>query len=57
MRLRLRAGLWGRPRVDEDRPLPTVVDDEYLVLHERIQVENATRLLSAHSFGRSIAPV
>lgn len=56
MRLRLRAGLWGRPRVDEDRPLPTVVDDEYLVLHERMQVEKATRLLSAHSFGKEHCP-
>jgi hypothetical protein len=52
----LRAGLWGRPRVDEDRPLPTVVDDEYLVLRERMQVENATRLLSAHSFGKEHCP-
>jgi hypothetical protein len=36
VRLRLRAGLWGRRRVDEDRPIPRVVNNEYLVLHERI---------------------
>lgn len=36
VRLRLRAGLWGRRRVDEDRPIPSVVDNEYLVLYERI---------------------